>query len=199
LPDASDQKPTAMQEVADGHDTLVRKLDTAPAGAGVLSFAQPLPFQRSASGTSLPPLAAMSPTAMQSLRDRQDTPSSTLAFALGVLLTVQLLPFQVSANEGNTLPLSSAPPTARQKPADGQDTWLRPLAIAPGSSGGNWTCHSGASTAAAGVVCASMSTPASAAAPASAARAIPALGPSINGFHIGNSGQSGNGQPSHDL
>src|SRR5215468_3674740 len=135
-PEPSVKNPTAMHALVAGHDTLIRKLWTAPAGLGVDWTVQVVPFQRSASVFSEPPLAT-SPTAVHTFAPLHDTPLRLLFDALGVVPTVQNLPFQVSTTASKTLPLSSSPPTAAQKLVDGHDTVCRPLARAPaGTSGG---------------------------------------------------------------
>jgi hypothetical protein len=84
--------PTAVQTVADGHDTPLSWLPVAPAGFGVLWTAQLLPFQASAR-TWLPLLSEKLPAAVHALADAHDTPLSWLVLApvtLGVLCCSQL-------------------------------------------------------------------------------------------------------------
>src|SRR5215471_6826447 len=136
FPEPTVKNPTVMHALVDGHDTLIRKLCTAPAGLGVDWTVQFVPFQRSASVFSEPPLAT-SPTAVHTFAPLQDTPLRLLFDALGVVPTDQNLPFQVSTTASKTPPLSSSPPTAVQKVANGHDTVCRSLARAPdGTSGG---------------------------------------------------------------
>jgi hypothetical protein len=65
--------PTAVQALADVHDTPDRTVFDAPAGLGVVWIDHLLPFQPSASATSWVPVPC-SPTALQALADAQDTP-----------------------------------------------------------------------------------------------------------------------------
>lgn len=71
---ASSYMPTAMQLLAAVHDTPNRKLFVAPLGFGVAFIAQAVPFQLSASVTSLTgePVIRV-PTAMQLLAAVHDT------------------------------------------------------------------------------------------------------------------------------
>ena len=131
FPLPSVKKPTAVHVFTDAHDTLIRKLCTAPAGLGVDCTVQLVPFHRSASETSVDPPPTASPTAVQAFAPLQDTPDRTLFEALGVVPTIQFLPFQVSTTASKTLPLCSSPPTAAQKFTNGQETVCRLLAIAP--------------------------------------------------------------------
>jgi hypothetical protein len=48
--------PTAVQSVADGHETPASELELAPEGPGVVSMDQLVPFQPSASTTVEPAL-----------------------------------------------------------------------------------------------------------------------------------------------
>jgi hypothetical protein len=50
-PSVSTKLPTPMQEVAEAHDTPDSSLSCAPVGSGVVSIAQLVPFQASASVT----------------------------------------------------------------------------------------------------------------------------------------------------
>jgi hypothetical protein len=61
--------PTAVQAVAEVHDTPLRAELTLPLGLGVAWTAQDVPFHRSASVASLE-----DPTAVQGVADVQDTP-----------------------------------------------------------------------------------------------------------------------------
>src|SRR5881394_2373849 len=62
LPEPLVKQPTAMHDFVDGHDTLSRKLWTAPAGFGVGWTTQLVPSQRSASVDNVPPPESTSPT-----------------------------------------------------------------------------------------------------------------------------------------
>src|ERR1700722_14739117 len=68
-----EESPTAVQALADVHDTPYRKVNDAPAGLGVCWIDHLVPFQRSASVTVVVPLEE-SPTAVQALADAHDTP-----------------------------------------------------------------------------------------------------------------------------
>src|SRR5436305_1796593 len=67
----SDPLPTAMQLVADAHETLYSRLPGPP---GVEAMAQVEPFHRSAKVPHCPALELYDPTAMQSMADVHDTP-----------------------------------------------------------------------------------------------------------------------------
>src|SRR5262249_58301921 len=76
-PDLVKYWPTAKQRSAEGHDTADSSLPRrAPAGLGTGWVRQPVPSQRSASGSSRWPLSKNWPTAVQARRDRQETPES---------------------------------------------------------------------------------------------------------------------------
>jgi hypothetical protein len=76
--------PTAVQAVADEHDTP----SSWPApvlGFGVVWIDQVVPFQRSANVPWPPPGSEWSPTAVQAVADVHDTPLSWLADAVAGL------------------------------------------------------------------------------------------------------------------
>lgn len=125
--------PTAVQAVAELHDTLRSKLAFAALGAGVLWIVQPEPSHRSASGTALPPPAVVEklPTAVQASEDGQEIPLSALVAApggLGVLCTTHAAPSHRSAS-GVVPPRGSFgtinAPTVIHAVAEGHETSLR--------------------------------------------------------------------------
>jgi predicted secreted protein len=65
--------PTAVQAVAEVHETALRMLPVAPVGLGTASIDQLVPFQRSASITCLPVALMAPPTAVQAVAEVQDT------------------------------------------------------------------------------------------------------------------------------
>src|SRR5262249_10708851 len=76
-PDLVKYWPTAKQRSAEGHDTADSSLPRlAPAGLGTGWVRQPVPSQRSASGSSRWPLSKNWPTAVQARGDAQGTPLS---------------------------------------------------------------------------------------------------------------------------
>ena len=76
--------PTAVHEVADGHDTALRL-----PSPGIVCTAQVVPFHRSASSP---------PTAVHASGDVHDTAFSWLPFGSGIAWTVHVVPFHRSAN-----------------------------------------------------------------------------------------------------
>lgn len=91
--------PTAVQAVAEVHDTPLSELVLAPDGTGVLSLVQVVPVSRSASGCC-PVLVVYCPTAAQAVTPLQDMAERLTAVAddgVGVLSTAQLAPFHASA------------------------------------------------------------------------------------------------------
>ena len=66
-----EEPPTAVQAVADAHDTPFSMLFDPPAGLGVVWIDHLVPFQRSASVTVVV-LVEVLPTAVQALADVQD-------------------------------------------------------------------------------------------------------------------------------
>ncbi len=84
--------PTAMQALADGQETLENDADSRLVGLGAGWIAHLVPFHRSAKRVPTPPRAVEPPTAMQKLRDGQDTLERNADFApagLGVGWIVQ--------------------------------------------------------------------------------------------------------------
>src|SRR5215472_9268627 len=93
-------------------------------GCGVLTTLQLVPFQASASVSSLP-MPAKSPTAMQLDGLVHATPRSSLADepGSGVLITLQPVPFQASARLNEDSPVGSVhEPTPMHAAAAGQET-----------------------------------------------------------------------------
>ena len=74
-------EPTAMQAFADEQDTLEKEADVRLGGLGVGWIAHFVPFHRSANVVPRPPRALEPPTAMQTLRDGQDTLDRNVDFA----------------------------------------------------------------------------------------------------------------------
>ena len=117
--------PTAMHDVADVQETPVSQLNPAPAGFGVGSIAQVLPFQCSANVTSVPLPFTYSPTAKQETTDGHDTPLRTLDGAPAGSATggtVHVLPFQRSASAMNAPLAFLSNPTVMQAAGAEQDT-----------------------------------------------------------------------------
>ena len=85
------KNPTAVQDLADAHDTARRLLLVAPAGFGVRWIDQLVPFHRSASVMLVPAWLVENPTAVQDLGDAHDTPGRSLytPAGLGVCCTIQ--------------------------------------------------------------------------------------------------------------
>src|SRR5690348_820478 len=75
----SSEDPTAMQALAEVHDTLLRKARAAPAGRGTGWMDHEVPFHRSASGPWPPEVTPPNPTPMQLLAEVQDTPARPLS------------------------------------------------------------------------------------------------------------------------
>ncbi len=74
-------EPTAMHSLADGQDTLENEADVRFGGLGVGWITHLVPFHRSATVLPRPPRCAEPPTAMQTLRDGQDTLDRNVDFA----------------------------------------------------------------------------------------------------------------------
>jgi hypothetical protein len=92
-------EPTAVHALVPEHATADSPLVVAPAGTGTLACAQPLPFQRSATGTELTSPDGLLPTPAHHRADRHATPSTSApACPPGTARTVHRDPFQVSAN-----------------------------------------------------------------------------------------------------
>jgi hypothetical protein len=131
------ESPTALQVLVEEHDTPARALVVAPAGLGVEGIVQLVPFQLSASGTSVLELSPESPTAVQALTEGHDTASSGLyatSLGLGVDWIAQLVPFQLSASVVSTEAVKLSP-TAVQTLLDGHDTPSSSLVAAPAGLG----------------------------------------------------------------
>jgi hypothetical protein len=93
--------PTAVQAVAELHDTPLRTLYVAPGELGLVWIDQLVPFHRSAKVTTLPARLWKYPTAIQAVGDVHDTALSwpdVAPVGLGVGCIVQLVPFHRSAN-----------------------------------------------------------------------------------------------------
>ncbi len=103
------KSPTAVQRVAETHDTPPSSSSTAspvaptalaPGGVTSRSIDQTLPFQRSASIAKVPDRFAKIPIAMHADVDTHDTPSSSLPFAprgVGMRCPDQVVPSHLSA------------------------------------------------------------------------------------------------------
>jgi hypothetical protein len=92
--------PTAMQEVAEAHETASNVAFAEPVGFGVLCTVQAAPSHRSASVTFTEPGPSKLPTAVQAVGEVQDTAFRTpLVFdGSGTDRLVHLLPFHDSAS-----------------------------------------------------------------------------------------------------
>jgi hypothetical protein len=114
-------------------------MNWAPAGLGVRSMRQRLPFQRSASVTGFPARLVAAPTAWQLAGVGQATPNNPPGWpAGGVGMMLHRAPFQRSAKN---VPLSlgfEVPPTAMQAAEDVQVIANSPLALAPWRAGVRW-------------------------------------------------------------
>jgi hypothetical protein len=128
--------PTAVHEEAEVQDTDAKEVAPPAVGLGAALRVQPVPFQRSTSGTSFWPPSptpyTMSPTAVHALADVQDTESRVLfsppTGAVGT--TVQVLPFQDSASAAPDGPPN---PVAMHAVPLVQDTAIRvPLTLGMG-------------------------------------------------------------------
>jgi hypothetical protein len=100
-PDLLPDTPTAVQAVADLHDTASRLLPIVPDGLGVVCTTQEVPFHASANASVAPELFPYSPMAVQAAAELHDTPPRLLSMAplgSGMVCTVQEVPFQISAN-----------------------------------------------------------------------------------------------------
>lgn len=92
--------PMAAQPPRDSHDTLMSAAPPAAAlGSGVDLCDQELPFQISTSGAGTPDLAVSSPTAVQTVDERQDTSYKAACEPVGspLLVIFHEMPFQNSA------------------------------------------------------------------------------------------------------
>src|SRR6516164_1902084 len=93
--------PTAVQALADVHDTPPRTTDDPPAGVGVCWIDHVVPFHRSASDPPLLGPVLSMPTAVQALADAHDTAPRPLPWTpvgLGVCWIDHLVPFHRSAS-----------------------------------------------------------------------------------------------------
>lgn len=131
--------PTAVQSLGDGHETPLRELPRAPRGRCVLRTAQRAPFQSCANAMRVPAESIRYPTAMHSLLEAHDTPSSASAVApvgVGVGWIDHRRPFQRSANVTRTLPDPAKNPTALHAARAAQDTATsRPFGTAGSGTG----------------------------------------------------------------
>jgi hypothetical protein len=126
-----------MQSLALEHATALSWLCTALDGLGTVWALQLVPFQRSATGTLLPPAMPL-PTAVQSLAELHETPfsaTSKVLAGLGTLWTVQLEPFQRSANGCDGKSVVPAPPTAVHAVDDVHETARKAADAVPGGAG----------------------------------------------------------------
>jgi hypothetical protein len=130
--------PTAVQAVAEVHDTPVRLLFWAPGGGGVAWVAHLAPSQRSARLTLTPLPPSKDPTAVQAVADGQETAERLLFWTpvgLGVARTAQPERSQCSAKV-TSRPLGLCQePVAAHAVVDGQDTARRLLLCAPDGLG----------------------------------------------------------------
>src|SRR5262249_39481628 len=93
-------KPTAVHEVADGQETPSSIAFDDSERLGVDCSLQVPPLRRAMRGTSVPELVTLSPTAVHSLEEEQDTPSKPASLAPGGIEcgdTDHCVPFQLSA------------------------------------------------------------------------------------------------------
>jgi hypothetical protein len=133
LPELSKAAPTAVQTEAEVHETPVKKLNDAPAGAGVGWMLQIVPFQRSARSPE-----AVFPTAVQAEAEVHET-----AFKkdpglpeVGVGWILHVVPSPRSTIVPSELPkLSKATPTAVHARRDVHETPFRPLPAASAGLG----------------------------------------------------------------
>ena len=125
------QKPTALQAVADVHDTPLSSIEEAPLTVGTVWIPQVVPFQRSANATV--PVPFELPTAVQAVADVHETPSRLEVLApvgFCVVWIVHVAPFQRSAKVLVALPLDEDP-TAVHAVAEMHDTACSVLEVAP--------------------------------------------------------------------
>jgi hypothetical protein len=131
LPELSRTPPTAVQAVADAHDTPARRLIGAPAGDGTGWMLQLVPFHLSA--MTCP--ALLFPTAVHADADVQETAFKNAPGLpeVGVGWMLHEAPSHRSVTVPTGLPeLSMATPTAMQADRDEHET---PLRTAPASVG----------------------------------------------------------------
>jgi|SRR5579864_7575499 len=92
--------PTALQEVADGHETPLSAALVAPVGFGVAWMLQAVPFQDSARVEVTLVLLEEDPTASQSVAETHDTADRFVNVApvgVGMVWMLHAVPFHVSA------------------------------------------------------------------------------------------------------
>jgi hypothetical protein len=134
--------PTAVQAVAELHDTAFSWLARAPEALGIDWTAHAVPFQSSAKATTLPLLLTNSPTDVQAVTEVHDTAASTLAKAragLGVRWIVHVLPLYTSPTTTGRSGTPSENPTATHAMGDLHETAVNVLRRAPVGSGVAWT------------------------------------------------------------
>src|SRR5690349_20300994 len=135
----SRQDPTAVQAVAEVHDTLEKPPAAAPAGSGTGWMDHEAPSHRSASGPGSPEAMSPNPTAMQLLAEVHDMPSSPLLPRTAGGRMDHEVPFHTSASgAAGGVP---AIPAATQEPAEAQDTAARMLSRGRGTLRVRWTDH----------------------------------------------------------
>src|SRR5215831_16555013 len=133
--------PNAVQAVAVGQATLVKKMFPPPGGLGVACTCHRVPFHRSARVVTRLEL----PTAVHADDEVQATPPRKLSspFGLNVGTICQFLPFHRSASVPTALPeLSTLPPTAMQADDEVQATAFSAMNGAEVAGlGVNWIRH----------------------------------------------------------
>jgi hypothetical protein len=140
-PSRLDERPTALQALAEAHDIPLREVKPSPAGSGMRWMAHLRPFQRSASG-----MAAMSPftedpTAMHFRADAHEIPVRVLSSDARPRMRwmAHRRPFQRSASGiGEPLVIS---PTAMHFRADGHETPVSTLPSALAGMRARWMAH----------------------------------------------------------
>jgi hypothetical protein len=124
--------PTAVHAVAEVHDTPVRKLFGAPAGAGTGCMLQLVPSHLSAMTCPAP----LFPTAVRAFGEVQETLFKTApgVAEVGVGWMLQLVPSQCSVSVPMGLPaVSTTEPTATQAVGDVHETpFSEPLGVPSG-------------------------------------------------------------------
>ena len=146
-------EPTAVHALVPEHATADSPLVVAPAGTGTLACAQPLPFQRSATGTELTSPDGLLPTPAHQRAEPARHPRRCQHRPVRPAPPAQSSrdPFQVSANSpkprGKSLPATA---TARRRRRARHGT--KPLISGPGRTGGG-ACirHAGLPDAAAAI------------------------------------------------
>jgi hypothetical protein len=119
--------PTAMQLDTVEHEMPARFAETAPAGIGMLTIDQLVPFHRSTSGRCAQHVAGAEPTAKQLVVLAQETAESELSDVDGFRLVevLQLVPFQRSMMACACSEVVDAVPTAKQPAVVAHETELR--------------------------------------------------------------------------